>query len=166
MSYRIVQKQHVKTYEQTELSEEEKEEIRNAFQLFDTDHTGLINRKELIDVIQSLGYEDTHENMKECGDSENMESSGFITLDEFLDLMTVKLSKIDLKENIQRVFHQFDHDKTGKISFRNLKRVAKELGETLTDAELLEMIERADIDQDGEVNFEEFYAVMTKQTYT
>ncbi|CAH0521594.1 unnamed protein product [Peronospora belbahrii] len=166
MSYRIVQKQHVKTYEQIELSEEEKEEIRKAFQLFDTDHTGLINRKELIDVIQSLGYEDTHENMKECGDSENMESSGFITLDEFLDLMTVKLSKIDLKENIQRVFHQFDHDKTGKISFRNLKRVAKELGETLTDAELLEMIERADIDQDGEVNFEEFYAVMTKQTFT
>ena len=52
-----------------------------------------------------------------------------------------------------------------KISLRNLKRVAKELGETMTDAELLEMIERADNDQDGEINFEEFYAIMTKKTF-
>ena len=37
--------------------------------------------------------------------------------------------------------------------------------ETMTDAELLEMIERADNDQDGEINFEEFYAIMTKKTF-
>jgi hypothetical protein len=35
-----------------------------------------------------------------------------------------------------------------------------------TDAELLEMIERADADHDGEINFEEFYAIMTKKTFT
>lgn len=34
------------------------------------------------------------------------------------------------------------------------------------DAELLEMIERADTDQDGEINAEEFYAIMTKKTFT
>ena len=34
------------------------------------------------------------------------------------------------------------------------------------DAELLEMIERADNDQDGEINFEEFYAIMTKKTFS
>ncbi len=64
------------------------------------------------------------------------------------------------------MFNLFDDDQSGKISLRNLKRVAKELGETMTDAELLEMIERADGDQDGEINPEEFYAIMTKKTFT
>lgn len=72
----------------------------------------------------------------------------------------------DSREDIQKVFNLFDDDQSGRISLRNLKRVAKELGETMTDAELLEMIERADADQDGEINAEEFYAIMTKKTFT
>ena len=55
-----------------------------------------------------------------------------------------------------------DDDDTGKISFKNLKRVAKELGETMTDEELQEMIEEADRDGDGEVNEEEFFRIMKK----
>ena len=46
---------------------------------------------------------------------------------------------------------------------RHLKRVAKELGENMTDDELNEMIVRADTDKDGKVSFEEFYAIMTKK---
>jgi hypothetical protein len=34
----------------------------------------------------------------------------------------------------------------------------------LTEAELLEMIERADTDQDGEISPEEFFVIMTKKT--
>ena len=59
-------------------------------------------------------------------------------------------------------FKQFDDDSTGKISFKNFKRVAKELGETLSDPELQEILAEADTDGDGEINEAEFLAVMVK----
>jgi centrin-1 len=54
----------------------------------------------------------------------------------------------------------------GYISIKNLRRVAKELGETIDDPELQEMIERADNDNDGLVSEEEFYNIMTKKTFS
>ena len=59
-------------------------------------------------------------------------------------------------------FALFDDDNTGRISFKNFKRVAKELGENLTDKELEEILAEADADGDGEINQEEFLAVMVK----
>jgi len=53
--------------------------------------------------------------------------------------------------------------KSHRISFRNLKRVATELGENLTDEELQEMIDEADRDGDGVINDEEFFRVMRKR---
>ena len=43
--------------------------------------------------------------------------------------------------------------------------MAKELGETMDDNELLEMIERADSDNDGLVSLDDFYNIMTKKTF-
>lgn len=48
---------------------------------------------------------------------------------------------------------------------KDLRRVAKELGELTDDNVLQEMIERADIDQDGTISEEEFYNLLTKKAY-
>jgi centrin-1 len=66
------------------------------------------------------------------------------------------------RQEILKAFRLFDDDGTGSITFKNLKRVAKELGENMTDEELQEMIDEADIDEDGEVNEEDFSKIMKK----
>ena len=83
------------------------------------------------------------------------DGSGTIEYEEFSKMMTQKILNRDPKDEILKAFRLLDDDETGKIFFKNLKRVVKELGERMTDEEQ-EMIDEADRDGDGEVNEEEF----------
>uniref|UniRef100_A0A3B3SZQ1 Centrin 1 n=1 Tax=Paramormyrops kingsleyae TaxID=1676925 RepID=A0A3B3SZQ1_9TELE len=145
-----------------ELTEELKQEIREAFELFDTEGSGHIDVKELKVAMRALGFEPKKEEIKRMVSEVDKDGTGKIDFNDFLTVMTQKMAEKDSKEEILKAFRLFDDDETGKISFRNLKRVAKELGENLTDEELQEMIEEADRDGDGEVNQQEFLRIMKK----
>jgi len=154
-----------KQYERPGLTEDEIEEIKEAFDLFDTDGSGTIDPRELKTAMQSLGFEAKNQTIYQMVSDLDKDGSGAIDFDEFLDMMTARMSDKDTKEDINKVFRLFDDDKTGLISIKNLRRVARELGETMTDEELMEMIERADSDGDGQVTAEDFYNIMTKKAF-
>ena len=110
-----------------ELTEEQKQEIREAFDLFDTDGSGTIDAKELKVAMRALGFEPKKEEIKKMIADIDKDGSGTIDFDEFLQMMTAKMSEKDSREEILKAFRLFDDDETGKISFKNLKRVAKEV---------------------------------------
>ena len=84
--------------------------------------------------------------------------------DPFLLAITDKLGNKESRDGIARIFDLFDDDKSGSINIHNLRRVAKELGETMSAEELKEMLERAASNGD-EISFEDFYFIMTKKTF-
>ena len=78
-------------------------------------------------------------------DYENRE----VEFEEFLAAIIDKLGdkvikiKKETKEGINKIFDLFDEDGSNTINLANLRKVAKELGETMTNDELAEMLERA-----------------------
>merc|ERR1712216_220351 len=105
---------------------------------------GTIDAKELKVAMRALGFEPKKEEIKKMIQDIDKDGSGTIDFTEFLEMMTAKMGEKGSREEILKAFRLFDDDETGKISFKNLKRVAKELGENMTDEELQEMIDEAD----------------------
>ena len=120
---------------------------------------------ELKVAINSLGIEAKAQAVYQMIAELDKDGSGLIEFDEFFKMMTTRPSSNESREEVHKVFVTFDNQKTGFIALKDLRRVAKDLGELTDDNTLQEMIERADFDQDGLVSEEEFYNLLTKKAY-
>ena len=99
------------------LTEEQKQEIREAFDLFDTDGSGSIDAKELKVAMRALGFEPKKEEIKKMIADIDTDGSGTIDFNEFLEMMTAKMSERDPMEEIIKAFRLFDDDETGAVPF-------------------------------------------------
>ena len=70
------------------LTDDEVEELRQAFDLFDTDGSGTIDPKELRAAMQSLGFETKNQTIYQMIQDIDKDGDGDVDFDEFLDLMT------------------------------------------------------------------------------
>merc|ERR1711935_1248373 len=152
-------------FERPGLGEDEVDEIKEAFDLFDNDGSGAISVNELTSAMQSLGFDVKHAVVYNMVSDLDADGSGEIEFGEFLDVMTAKLSEKNTKEEIDRVFKLFDKDRNGTLEADDLSRVCKELGEDMTEEDIREVITRMDVDGDGAVGLDDFYAVITKKTF-
>merc|ERR1712010_334427 len=144
------------------LTDEQKAELKEAFELFDTDGSGAVDTSELHTAMKALGFEPKKEEIDKMVREMDKDGDATVDLEEFCIMLAEKMNQKDGKEELLKGFRLFDDDGTGKISFKNFQRVAKELGENLSDAELKEILAEADEDGDGEINEAEFLAVMEK----
>lgn len=118
---------------------------------------------ELKAAMVSLGFDSKNGAIFQMITDLDSDGNGSLDFNEFLGLMTTKISDRNTKTQYQKVFNMYDDGKNGYLTVDNLARVANELGETVSAEELGELIRRADTDKDGVVSEEEFYAIMTRQ---
>ncbi|KAJ7705452.1 hypothetical protein B0H17DRAFT_1175305 [Mycena rosella] len=137
------------------------EEFKEAFSLFDKDGDGTITTKELGTVMRSLGQNPTEAELQDMINEVDADGNGTIDFPEFLTMMARKMRDTDSEEEIKEAFKVFDKDGNGYISAAELRHVMTNLGEKLSDNEVDEMIREADVDGDGQINYEEFVKCTT-----
>lgn len=201
-----------------QLSEDQKQEIKEAFELFDTEKAGSLDYHELkvrcrgtitntlraqTDfsptfpsrfpiaaqvAMRALGFPVKKEEVKKIVADYDKSGASRVSYDDFVELsaysslgwdivslplvlthpsplppaVTERYLSRDPEEEIRKAFSLFDEDGSGRISLKALKKVAKELGEPLSEDELAAMIDEFDKDGDGMINEEEFKYIMSQ----
>ena len=145
-----------------EITEEQKQEIKEAFELFDTEGTGAIDAKELKVAMRALGFEPKKEEVRRIIQDLDKNGEGVIKYEDFLEIMTQKVQERDPIEEIKKAFNLIIEEGHDKITLNSLQKVARELGENMTKEELQEMIDEADRDGDGEIGEDDFVRIMKK----
>ncbi|KAL0214688.1 hypothetical protein P9112_006872 [Eukaryota sp. TZLM1-RC] len=138
------------------LTEDQINEFKEAFALFDRDGDGCITTKELGTVMRSLGQNPSEAELADMINEVDADGNGTIDFPEFLTMMARKMKDADSEEEVREAFRVFDKDGNGFISAAELRHVMTNLGEKLTDEEIDEMIREADIDGDGQIDYAEF----------
>lgn len=142
------------------LTEEQLDELKEAFAIYDITKDGTITTRELGTVLRQLGHNPTEAELIEMIKDVDKNNSGSIQFNEFAALMSGKMKNVLTEDDIMEAFRVFDCDGNGFISAVELRHVATNLGEPLTEEEANEMVRVADSDQDGLINYKDFINLM------
>ena len=130
-------------------------EFERVFNLFDANTDGSLTRQEITEALEVLGQGIS------LGDRANLldrsDKAGVVTRDSFIEWMASR-QDLDIAADLRQIFNLIDTDKSGKLSAEELIEIVRCFNTAATNAEIEAAIKKADIDGDGEIDFEEFIA--------
>lgn len=140
------------------------DELRKAFNQWDENGDGFIQRHEFINgykkVHQDKNEEEVIERANAIFDAADVDGSGEI---DFSEWCTATINKNELlnEKNLKAAFQLFDKDNGGSI---DAAEVAAILGNNMSKEEHVwkEVIKEVDLNGDGQIDFGEFKTMMMK----
>lgn len=146
------------------LSQDEIDACREAFLAFDKDRSGTIDVWELRQVLEAMGQQPTEEELFQMISEVDEDMSGAIDFAEFLQVIDNQKDRAALYDDESDMIDAFVAcggcpDKTGCVKKSVLVKIIKQdFGLTIN---IEEMINKLDVDGSGEIEFEEFKAILT-----
>ncbi|CAG0914040.1 unnamed protein product [Notodromas monacha] len=144
------------------LGAEKVAELTRAFKSYDKDGKGTIVAADLGPVLKSLGYDPTTDEIAEILQRLQLDADGEIRLQDFIsyasDRSVTEITGSDAE--IKAVFRLFDKDGDGFITASEFSQVMTQLGESIPESDIQDMIAEADTDGDNRMSYEEFQRVV------
>merc|ERR1712137_341377 len=146
--------------EEVFLSEEHINEITEAFIMCDTDGSNDIDFEEIRTMFKKLKTDLPDAEIKLMMQAVDLDKNGKISFDEFL-LMMVKAQ--DPNGELLDAFNEFDTDRNGFIDVHEIQQAMGRAGHAITKEQAEEMINNADMDNDGQISFFEFKEMLKRK---
>eukprot|EP00090_Calanus_glacialis_P003722 TRINITY_DN12747_c0_g1_i1.p1 TRINITY_DN12747_c0_g1~~TRINITY_DN12747_c0_g1_i1.p1 ORF type:complete len:150 (-),score=65.32 TRINITY_DN12747_c0_g1_i1:123-572(-) len=121
---------------------------------------GSVDSSQVSKIMKAIGQNPSEAEIQDMVNQVDKDGTGSIDFPEFLMMMSLKSDSENAEDEIREAFQVFDGDGNGFINRQELACVMGNLGEALTPAEIQGMIDEADVDGDGQINYEEFYNMM------
>ncbi len=144
------------------LSPEEIAEFREIFNLVDKDGGGSISKEELAELMDTLGIEITTEELDAMVREIDASGDGNIDFEEFVEVMSKKVSATYTSEQVKHAFHAFEEgDQPGFDRAETIVRALCTYGtEKMTQEQALDLVSQLEVDPNGLVNYEEYVNIM------
>ena len=148
------------------LTEEEIEQIKDAFDTYDSRGRGKFDPREFKENMESTGMHEKEPLVYSiiCElITEESEKNG-VTFNELIQAINNRLGNKNTKEGAKKIFDLFADNKRSKnITIHSLKKAANEFGQKMTNEQLKELFEKASR-SGSELTFDEFYKVINKNS--
>ena len=145
------------------LSAKEMQEYQEAFSFFDLDKDGFIQTSEIGKVMRSGGLNPSESELDNLIRISSSSRTNKIDFAEFMHLIAKNIGENRVDESqIRESFKIFDSYGNGLVNLMQMRVSLQNLGEKLRDEEIDELIREADIDTEGNVNYEELVKILCK----
>ncbi|CAF3774664.1 unnamed protein product [Rotaria socialis] len=138
------------------LTNAQRQELKDAFDVFDSDGSGKISARELGNIFKALNIKVNDHGLKHLMNEMDTDGSDQIEFEEFSRVMAATYFKKYSEDELRAAFRQFDADGSGYIQSSELENIMQKMGRHFTKEQIDVMVKALDTSGDGKIGFNEF----------
>ena len=153
---------HLKTEKVLAVPEEQLKEYKEAFDLFDREHTGLIGVDEIYSLLKNFGNPTPKKEIHQLMAEFDEDGDGKLSFDEFVTFLEKSYVTLDEIEAVLRAFKTFDRNQSGEIDLGEFKFILEKLGHKLSNDVVKLIFKESKLNEDGKMNYNDFVNFWSK----